>query len=133
MNYKKLGITTIAVFAAYWITNFLIHGVLLKNQYQETAHLWRPESEMQQYRVPMILGQFLTALFFSMIFVHGYKGKGPIEGVRYGLLMGGVFTAGNLIMYAVAPWPLNLVVAWSVASIAQSVLLGVICTFTYKA
>lgn len=132
MNIKKFGICVFAVFVTVMVSNFVIHQVLLKGIYGATPQLWRPEAEMAGHMCYMLAGQFLTALFFAWIFVHGYKGTGIMEGVRFGLLMGGFQTGGNLIMYAVQPYPCNLVCSWILCGFAQAILVGVVASLTYK-
>lgn len=129
MNYKKLACCFGAVFVAFFITDYLVHGVLLKSMYQATASLWRPEAEMGNYMAPMFSGKAILALFFAWIFLHGYKGKGLMEGVRFGLLMGGYCAGSNLIMYAVQPFTCALTCSWIIACFGQSVFAGIAATF----
>ena len=109
MNIKKFAVTVVAVFVTTLVSNFVIHQIILKSAYQATANLWRPETEMQAYMGSMFLGQFLVALFLAWIFVHGYKGKGWMEGIRFGFLVGGFEAGNNLIMCSVAPYPCSLI------------------------
>jgi hypothetical protein len=129
MNYKKLACCAVAVFVTFFITDYLVHGVLMKSTYQATQHLWRPEAEMGKFMPGMMLGKFLVALFFAWIFLHGYKGKGVMEGFRFGLLIGGYSAGGNLIMYAVAPYDCSITCSWIVAGLAQGVIGGIVATF----
>jgi hypothetical protein len=54
------------------------------------------------------------------------------EGAIYGLLVAVIFIGTNLIMYAVTPYPMNMVVSWSVGVIIELVLAGIIVAFIYK-
>ena len=59
----------IAFFAAYiflFVWGWLINGVLLKDIYAESAHLWRPESEMRSLFHWIIIGQALIVFSFVM-------------------------------------------------------------------
>lgn len=127
MNFKKLALSFIAVFPAIFATDFVIHGVIMKSTYQATPHLWRPEADMPAFMGCMLLGQATLALFFSWIFLHGYKGKGLGEGIRYGLLMAGFLAGNNLVMYAVSPYDFGMVAAWIGFAAVQGVVGGVIC------
>lgn len=129
---NKLIKTTIAVFVTIWVTDFIIHGMLLKSMYAATAHLWRPEMAMKKYMGYMLLGQFTIAAAFTWIFSHGYKGKGWKEGVRYGLAVGAMAGGTNVIMYAVQPYPFSIVAAWVVFGCMQTALAGVVATKFYK-
>lgn len=129
---KKCALATIAVFITIFITDFIFHGMIMKSMYEGTAHLWRPQADMQPFMPYMLSGQILIALFFTWIFSHGYKGKGAIEGVRYGLLMGGFQTGANLIMYAVTPYPFALTAAWIVFGFVQGMIAGVVAALVWK-
>ena len=127
MNIKKLIILFVATFVAIFVTDFIIHGFLLKSMYMATQNLWRPEEEMHSLMAYMMAGKAVGALFFAWIFIHGYKGTGVGEGVRYGLLMAG-FTAGcHLMMYSVQPYPMELILAWIGAGVVQYVAVGALC------
>jgi hypothetical protein len=132
MNKKKFAITFAAVLVTVFVSNFVIHQLWLKEAYLATASMWRPHAEFPNFMCYMFGGQALVALFFSWIFIHGYKGGGIKEGVRFGLLMGGFQTGGILINYAVSPLPCSLACSWIAAAFIQSVLVGVVASLTYK-
>lgn len=126
MNLKKSARLLLAVFITLFLTDLLIHGVILKSHYIETQALWRTEADMPLFLSMMVLGQALLALFFSWIFVHGYKGGGLGEGVRYGLLIGGFMAGNHLVMYSVAPYSLSMVLGWIGLGTLQATLAGVV-------
>lgn len=132
MNLKKFSICVVAVWVTVLVSDFVIHQVLLKNMYGATANLWRPEAEMAQHMPAMFGGQFIVALCLAWIFVHGYKGTGIKEGVRFGLLIGGLEMGKNLIMAAVAPYPCSLVGSWIAAGFVQAILVGCVASLAYK-
>src|SRR5262249_41183772 len=102
MNPKRLLLAIVAVFVGVWISDFLIHGVWLQSIYVETMSLWRPEKEMQSYMGWMILGQFLMAAIFVLLWAQGFAAKGTLKcACLYGLFLG-LFSEGNtFIFYAV--------------------------------
>lgn len=132
MNMKKLAMTVGAVFVTVLVSDFVIHQVFLKESYAATASLWRPEAEMKEHMAAMFGGQFIVALFLAWIFIHGYKGKGIMEGVRFGIFLGGLEMGKNFIMSAVAPYPCSLTCAWIAAGFAQMILVGVVASLVYK-
>jgi hypothetical protein len=79
-----------------------------------------------------MVGQFLTALFFVSIFAKGYEGKGVMEGVRYGVLVGFLFVAGYFTQYAVYPITSEILWAWCGTGLAQSIGGGVVVSLVYK-
>lgn len=132
INVKRLIYATLAVFGFIFLTDWLIHGPILGNCYKETKELWRSEEEMQNYFLFLLLGQLLIAKYFTFIFAKGYQGKGIMEGVRFGLLMG-LFSCGALfIQYATTPIPSSILWSWVAATIAQAILAGIIACMVYK-
>lgn len=132
LNIKKLTLAVVAVFVFILFSDYLIHEVLLKSSYEATLSLWRPPAEMGSYVVYMLFGQFLIAKFFTVIFAKGYEGKGIVEGVRFGLLMGFFCAGGYFIQYATTPMPSSLLWSWVIAGIVQLMGAGVVAALVYK-
>lgn len=132
MNKKNFLILCAVMVVYIFASDFLIHGVLLKSTYMATANLWRSEADMQGLMPIMMLGQLLVGVFFSWIFVHGYKGKGWQEGARYGIFLAGYGMGQTMIMHVVAPYPTSLTVSWIVLGFIQAMLGGVLASVVYK-
>ena len=129
---KRLAMAVAAVFAFFFITDFVIHGHLLKGLYMQTASVWRSEAQMQHHMGFMMAEKLLSALLLCVIFTYGRKGKDVMEGVRYGLLLGGLIAAQNFMWYAVLPIPQALLLAWIAGCLFQYVGAGVIVALMYK-
>ena len=96
-------------------------------------NLWRPETEMQGHMGWMMLGQFLIAATFVVLYAKGFAEKaGPVCAVMYGLFMGLFSQATTIITYAVQPFPASLAVKWFIAGVVQGALMGVLVFFVYK-
>jgi hypothetical protein len=133
MNTKSLVLTIVAAFATVWVTDFLIHGVLLAGTYKATASLWRPEAEMIARMPWMLLAQLLAGAAFTMIFAACVAEKRCIScSIKYAACMGIFSGAGQLMMYVVQPLPGSLAAKWIVAAIVQAVILGVIVHKVYQ-
>ncbi len=133
MNPKRLIIAIVAVFAGVWVTDFIIHGVLLANTYAATMSLWRPEADMQKHMPWLMLGQLLCAATFVVLYAVGFAATATVRcAAIYGLFMGLFSQVNTLVLYAVQPLPPDLAVKWFVAGTAQAVLLGVLVFFAYK-
>jgi len=132
LNLKRLTLAIVAVFIWILASDFVVHQLLLKSAYQATPNLWRTDSEIQEHMVWMLLGQFLIAKFFTLIFAKGYTGKGLIEGVRFGLLAAFLTIGHYLIQYAVNPLTCSIALAWIGAAIVQSVLAGMVAAAIYR-
>jgi hypothetical protein len=132
MKIKNFWLVVLASVLTVFVTDFLIHQVLLKDLYRSTAAFWRFEAEMMGFMAYMFAGQILVGVFFAWIFAFGYQGRGIAEGVRYGLLMGGLSLGQQLIMFAVQPFPTSLLAAWVVTCVIQSVIVGAVAAKVAK-
>ncbi len=130
INLKSLAITIVAVFVYIVASDFLIHGILLKDVYHDTANLWRMPSDPHfKY---MHLGQLIIAIFFTKIFAVGYRGTGIKEGFRYGVMMGFYAIGGMIIQYAVMPFPCSVVCSWMGFGMVQLIGGGILCSLVYR-
>ena len=133
MNIKRLIPAILAAFATIFVTDYLIHGLWMMPVYRATASLWRPEAEMGAHVGWMFGGYLLAAVTFVLIWAKGFAAQGCSRcAVIYGLCMGIFNQAETLIMYAVAPFTLEIVWKWFVAGLLQGVILGVVTHLVYK-
>jgi hypothetical protein len=133
MNPKRLIAAIAVVFVGIWIMDFLIHGVLLQNTYKETMSLWRPESEMQAHMGWLMLGQFIAAATFVLLWARGFAALACLRcAVIYGALMGLFSQVSTLVGYAIQPLPPGLAVKWFISGIAEGVLMGLLVFAVYK-
>jgi hypothetical protein len=133
MNFKSLAITTIVAFATVWATDFLIHAVWLSSTYGATKELWRTEEAMMAHMPFMFVGQFVVGAAFTMLFASFVAEKRRLkETLKFSALMGINTSAAQIIMYAVQPYPGDLVVKWCFAYFLQSLILGVIIDKVYR-
>lgn len=113
--------------------DFLVHGLWLAGAYKASYELWRPEAEMMAYMPWMLFGQFLVALAFTSIYAAWVAGGCSWKGAMlYGATMGLFSGGGQLIMYAVQPFPCQLVCQWFVAGILQGAVLGLLIQLVYR-
>jgi hypothetical protein len=134
MNNKRLFHASVAVFVVIFVLEWLIHGLLLKGIYQQTAIVWRPWADEQKLMWLMWLGYLIFAPFFTMIFDKGYERDKPAheQGMRFGLLVGLAFAPMQaLVWYVVLPIPSTLAFFWLVAWIIQYVVLGLTVGWVY--
>ena len=122
---KRTILAIIAVFIAWSILDFIIHGLILRPTYEATANLWRPMDEMK-----MALMYFVT-LVFSICFVTIYGlmvgQKTLLSGIKFGILFG---LATGITMgfgsYSYMPIPLSLAWSWFFGSWIEAITAGVI-------
>ena len=133
MNIKKWLIASVAVFVVYSVAMFLIHSVLLTKAYQDTADLWRSMEDMQARMWIMYVGNLIFSFLFVIIFALGYEGKGVVEGFRFGVLFGAIYTIpGSLGNYAVSPIDFKLTLSWIIYGLLQVTLCGIVAALIYR-
>jgi hypothetical protein len=135
MNFNRWVLASIAVAVAVAISEMLIHGVVLQATYQQTATVWRLESDMQPIAPLMWLGYAIFAPFFVWIYAKGWEaGKPALEqGVRFGLMFGiGLSAMNALIWYVVLPIPAGLAWSWFFAGIAMYLVAGIVVALVYQ-
>ena len=131
MNMKRFLLTALVVFIVHEFLGFIIHQVLLTPFYQETYSLWRMPEEINMGLIVLVAA--IWSLLFTYIFTKGYEGKGPMEGIRYGLLVGLLITVPMAFAtYAVQPISLSLAMAWFVYGTVQIVVCGLAAALVYE-
>jgi len=82
----KLLISTVAAFVLLFLFGWLLYGVIFENHLTSMRHLWRPDTDMKMWAI--LIGNFLQALFLTILYMRTYKGESPFkEGFIYGLLI----------------------------------------------
>jgi hypothetical protein len=128
---KKFWVAWIVVAIGLCVTNILIHFVLLGETYHSAAmaNLIRPESEQKTWI--HIVSAFITAFFFTLIYVKGYEGKGIPEGVRFGLFVGVMMSMPMAYdTYAAMPIPYAVALQWFCYGVSQYIILGILVAAT---
>ena len=133
MNFKSLIISIVVAFVAVWVTDFIIHGIWLAPTYGATKQLWRPEAEMMKRMPWMFLGQGIVATAITTIYAAFVAEKRSFQSVLlYAICVALLVGGGNVIMYAVQPYPGSLVAKWFLASVVQMVLIGTVLFWVYR-
>lgn len=121
---KRNLLAVIAVFVAWSILDYLIHGVMLASSYEATANLWRPMEEMNPLLCyGVTLGYIIC---FVLIYDLLISNKSLQNGIKFGLLLGLGNGLVDLGSYVYMPIPLTLAEAWFVASVVQTGIAGAI-------
>ena len=128
---KRFIIAFLAAYIFLFVWGWLLNGVLLKDVYAQTAHLWRSESEMRSLFHWIILGQALVVFSFVMIYATGFAGGGVIAGIRLGLLLEIAAIGMRLGFYAGQPIPRKLILYGSISGI-EMVIVGAMVGAIYK-
>jgi len=122
-NWKRISAAIAAVFLAWSLTDFLLHGLLLMPTYEATAHLWRPLEEMKNWILHLVTliaaGGFVK--IYALLCSPKSLGRGTFFGLLWGVVVGISMGYGT---YAVMPLPYHLALAWFLGTTLQGVLGG---------
>jgi hypothetical protein len=133
MNTKKWVIASLVIFVVDQILSYLFHGVFMSGVYEATAHLWRPMEEMNRMMWMMWISGLVWSFLFVYIFAKGYEGKGIMEGVRFGLIVGVFFSLPmSLGTYASMPITGGIAAAWFIYGVIDITILGILAAVLYK-
>jgi hypothetical protein len=125
MNIRFL-IAWAVLFVLWMAGSFVVHGVLLGNEYARLANLFRPPAESQKYFPFMLLAHVILAGAFAWIYLRGREARPwAAQGARYGLAIAVLTVLPTyMIYYVVQPMPGSLVVRQIVYDAILLVLLG---------
>jgi len=126
---KKFLMGTIGVFITWEILDFLMHGVLLKDAYMETASLWRDEMNM----VLIAVVTLIAAAAFSYIYAELIGNKSTSTALKYGLVWGiGAGVSFAYGTYAVMAIPYSMALTWFVGTIVEGLAAGYVVSMLVK-
>jgi|SRR5712671_2880156 len=125
---KKFFVAWPVIFVLWFGGSFLVHGVLLHDDYGQLPNLFRTEADSGAYFPYMILAHVLLSGSFVWLYQRGVENKPWLgQGVRFGIAIALLATVPNfLIYYAVQPMPGAMVVKQILFDGLVTVLLGVI-------
>ena len=133
LSNKTFWIGWIVVFVVMQVYGYLVHEVGLSETYESLASVFRPAAEMESMMWIMMVGGVFSLLLFCYIFTMGYEGKGVMEGVRYGALIG-VFVSiiSALDSYVIYPLTGELAVIWFITGVLAFIISGAVFAAIYK-
>jgi hypothetical protein len=131
---KKFFIAWGAIFVVWMAGSFVVHGVLLHDDYAKLPALFRPEAEAQQYFPLMILAHIILAGAFAWIYSRGVEAAPWFpQGIRFGLAIALLTVVPTyMIYYVVQPMPGLHVVKQIVFDGILMLILGVIAALIYR-
>ena len=119
---KGIVLAIVAIFIAWSALDFVIHGLLLKETYEATAHLWRT---MQDTNMMLMHAVTLAiAICFVLLYERCVSEKSVSMGLKLGVLFGLAAAIMSASTYVYMPIPLTLAIDWFVATLVQFVIAG---------
>lgn len=132
MNKQRFTFCVLAGFIFIFAFDFLLHGILLKPSYEQTANLWRSPEVMQEFFGWMLAVQFGITAVLAYIFTRNFENKGITEGIRFGFMIGLFSGISQFGMYAYMPIPISLAIASFTGAVIEFIGLGIIFSLLYK-
>jgi len=126
---KKFLIGWIVVFIVWFCGSFVVHGVLLHDDYGRLSSLFRTEADAQNFFPLMVLAHVMLAGALVWIYSRGVE-PGPWlpQGLRFGVAVALLTVVPTyLIYYVVQPMP-GAVVAKQI--VLDGILLLILCSIT---
>jgi hypothetical protein len=131
---KRFLAAWLIVFIAWMAGSFVVHGVLLHDDYATLPNLFRPEAEAQQHFPLMLLAHVILAGAFVWIYSRGVEdAPWTGQGIRFGLAVA-LLTAVPMYMiyHVVQPMPGSIVVKQIVFDGILLLALGLLVAFLYR-
>jgi hypothetical protein len=131
---KRFLVAWVLVFIAWMAGSFVVHGVLLRDDYATLPNLFRPEAESQQYFPLMLLAHVILAGAFVWIYSRGVEdAPWTGQGIRFGLAVALLTIVPTYIIYhVVQPMPASIAVKQIVFSGILTLALGLLVAFLYR-
>jgi len=128
---KRILLATLAVFVAWQLLDYVIHGVILMGAYEDTKELWRPMEEFKF--VAMYVQAILVALFFTTVYGWLIKPKSMKNALLYGFLIGLAFgTSMGYGTYSWMPIPYFMAFTWFLGTTVKFIVAGLLLGLIVK-
>ena len=131
---KKFIIAWIVIFVVWFGGSFVVHGVLLHDDYSKLTNLFRPEADARQYMPLMVLAHVLLSGALVWIYARGAEAKPWLpQGIRFGVAVALLTIVPTyLIYYVVQPMPGVTVAKQIVFDGVLTLVLASITAFMYR-
>jgi hypothetical protein len=135
MQFKKIITASIVIFVLFLVMDFVLHGILLRGLYAETASLWRAPEAMGRLMWILWVVDVLIAFLVVWLYVKGLEaGKSwQGQGLRFGLVLGLLFsTPMGFSMYAMMPIPFSVALCWFLGAMAEFLIAGLTVAWLFR-
>jgi hypothetical protein len=131
---KRFFIAWIMIFVVWFAGSFVVHGVLLHDDYSKLTSLFRTEQDSQKFFPLMILAHVLLSGAFVWIYSRGIEAKPWLpQGIRFGVAIALLTVIPTyIIYYVVQPMPGGVVVRQIVFDGILMLILGAVVAFMYR-
>jgi hypothetical protein len=131
---KKFVIAWIVVFIVWFLGSFVVHGVLLHDDYTRLTGMFRSEADSQNFFPLMILAHLMLSGALVWIYSRGVEHLPWLpQGIRFGIAVALLTVVPTyMIYYVVQPMPGMTVVKQIVFDGILMLILGAVVAFMYR-
>jgi hypothetical protein len=130
----KFVIAWIVIFVVWFAGSYVVHGVLLHDDYSKLSNLFRTEADAQVFFPLMILAHLMLSGAFVWIYARGAEAKPWLgQGIRFGMaVLFLTIVPTYLIYYVVQPMPGATVARQIVFDGILTLILASVAAFLYR-
>ena len=131
---KRFWIAGIVATLLFFILGFLVHGVLMTDDYMQIKGMFRSEKDAMSFMPLMILAHAIMGFAFAWIYSRGVSGSPWLmQGIRFGIAAVLLVTVPwYLIYYSVQPWPGSTVAKMMTYDSISLIITALAVAFIYK-
>jgi len=130
----KFVISAIVMFIMTFALSFIVHGLLLHNDYMQMLSWMRKPEDTHSLMPWMFLAHALFSIAFVWIYLQGRQDKPWLaQGIRYGIAIAVLAIAPvYLIYHVVTPVPLGVAFKQIAFDSIRVVLMGIALAWIYR-
>ena len=129
---KRFFITWLAVYLVNSLCGFLIHHIILAEDYRSMTAVW--QSDARSRILFFIISSIIGSFFLTLVYAKWQKMTTVKEGALYGLFIG-LWMGSNMALNTYASSnliPFSLSMKWLILSIIQYTIDGCILGLSFK-
>lgn len=132
MNYTRLILSIICTYVFVFGFDFLYHGILLVDIYNQTAFLWRSPSDMAEKMNFVLAVQLGFSVFMCVLYAYYAPETTFGQGLRFGFAIGLLLGLMQMGTYTFMPISFLLTWLWFSGTFIQCLTMGAIMGLIYK-
>ena len=132
---KRFVIAWVVIFVLWMAGSFVVHGMLLHDDYTALGNLFRTEADSKRYFPLMILAHVMLSGALVWIYSRGVEARDWLpQGIRFGIaILLLTIVPTYTIYYVVQPMPGSTVVKQIVFDGILLMILSIVTAFLYRA
>jgi hypothetical protein len=131
----KFWISALVMFVMAFALSFLVHSVLLYDDYMQMQSWMRPQAQVQSLIPYMIVAQAVFGIAFAWVYVQGHQPRPWLaQGIRFGIAVAALTVIPTYLIYhVVTPVPLGVAIKQIVFDTVRVLLMGIVVAWINRA